>query len=147
MVHRFLILVQPLQTRGSPVQTGAGFLLKPRAHHVTFMIGPAQGITDHDFLTYIYFFVAEPVDTKVIRIIEAHLIQVFRIRCSLIPLEMMVGSLHRNLEMSLRDWSSFKAVLYIKTVIKGKVYFDCLGLTISLRTSYITARATIRRLV
>ena len=60
--------------KGSPVQTEAGFLLKPRAHHVTFMTGPAQGITDHDLLTSICLFAAEPVDTEVKRIIEAPLI-------------------------------------------------------------------------
>lgn len=60
--------------KGSPVQTEAGFLLKPRAHQVTFMAGPAQGITDPDLLTGICLFAAEPVDTKVIRIIEAPLV-------------------------------------------------------------------------
>lgn len=57
-----------------PVQTEAGFLFKPRAHHVTFMTGPAQGITDPDLLTCICLFAVEPVDTKVIRIIEASLV-------------------------------------------------------------------------
>ena len=60
--------------KGSSVQPLAGFLLKPGAHHVTFMAGTAQSITDDDFLTCICLFAAESVDTKVIRIIKASLI-------------------------------------------------------------------------
>ena len=59
--------------KGSPVQPSAGFLLKPGAHHVTFMAGTAQRITDADLLTC-FFLTAEPVDTKVIRIIKASLV-------------------------------------------------------------------------
>ena len=60
--------------KGSPVQPSAGFLFKPRAHHVTFMAGTAQSITDDDLLTCICLFAAESVDTEVIRIIKASLI-------------------------------------------------------------------------
>ena len=60
--------------KGIPVQPSAGFLLKPGAHHVTFIAGTAQRITDADLLTCICFFTAEPVDTKVIRIIKDSLV-------------------------------------------------------------------------
>ena len=59
--------------KGIPVQLSAGFLLKPRAHHVTFMAGTAQSITDDDLLTCICPFAAESVNTEVIRISKASL--------------------------------------------------------------------------
>lgn len=72
------------------------------------MAGTAQGITDDVFLTYICLSASESVDTKVIRIIGASLVSGVLDPIHLISLEMVVGFLRRNLDMSFRERPSFK---------------------------------------
>lgn len=75
---------------------------------ITLVAGTVQGITEDDLVTGISFLTVEPVDAEVIGIVEAAPVPSILNAVERTSLEMVVGSLQRNLDRSLKESPSFK---------------------------------------